>query len=575
MLSELRPFAGHLRGRVRALAALFALGLLGAAASLATPLLGKAFIDAVATRGDFGAVPRIAAALVALAAADFALSGVTRVLHTRLSAELLAALRERLFARCLIAPLEHVERFRHGDLLTRFGTDVPRVQVLLVDGLLGAVQNVLFLAVAAAILFQLAPALALWSFAGVAGALVLAAAFRRPVEARTQGVREVMADLAHFLSERLGALRPVRLHGAEGDEGRRLAGLNQRLTARVVSFQVFDALTSGLPGLSLTLSLAWIYVLGGRLLEAGTITLGTFVAFVLYQGRLFGPAQGLLGLVRSLQESRVHLGRVAEVLGSEAGSGPSGGPREGGARAGVEVRGAAFSYPGKPPALRGLDLRMQPGEKVALCGPSGAGKSTLVQLLFGLRRPSAGWVRVGGAAPGEGADLRQVIGYAGAEPFLLHATVEENLTYGCPGADPAAVLRAARTAEAHEFILSLPEGYRTVIGGRGLSLSDGQRQRLGLARLFVRAPPILVLDEAFSALDPDTEARVRRNLWREYPDCTVLLVTHRLGGLGEFDRLLLLRDGVVQEVAEEELLRRLGAAASEHSGAGPHAAIVP
>ncbi|MEW6488367.1 MAG: ABC transporter ATP-binding protein [Thermodesulfobacteriota bacterium] len=562
MLKELRPFAGHLRGRARALAALFALGLLGAAASLATPLLGKAFIDAVATRGDFGAVPRIAAALVALAAVDFALAGVTRVLHTRLSAELLAALRERLFARCLAAPLEHMERFRHGDLLTRYGTDVPRVQVLLVDGLLGAVQSVLFLAVAAAILFHLAPALALWSFAGVAAALALAAAFRRPVEARTQGVREVMADLAHFLSERLGALRPVRLHGAEGDEGGRLAGLNRRLTARVVGFQVFDALTSGLPGLSLTLSLAWIYVLGGRLLEAGSITLGTFVAFVLYQGRLFGPAQGLLGLVRSLQESRVHLGRVAELLGSDAGPGSSGGPEpeERGAHAAVEVRGVSFAYPGKPPALRGLDLRLGPGEKVALCGPSGAGKSTLVQLLFGLRRPSAGWVRVGGASPGDGADLRQIIGYAGAEPFLLHATVEENLTYGCPGADPAAVLRAARTAEAHEFILSLPEGYRTVIGGRGLALSDGQRQRLGIARLLVRAPPILVLDEAFSALDPDTEARVRRNLWREYPDRTVLLVTHRLGGLGEFDRLLRLRDGALQDVTEAELL---GAPAAE------------
>lgn len=562
MLRELLPFAGHLRGRVRALAALFVLGLLGAAASLATPLLGKAFIDAVATRGDFGVVPRIAAALVALAAVDFALAGVTRVIHTRLSAELLAALRERLFARCLSAPLEHVERFRHGDLLTRFGTDVPRVQVLLVDGLLGAVQNALFLAVAAAILFQLAPVLAVWSFAGVGAALVLAAAFRRPVEARTQGVREVMADLAHFLSERLGALRPVRLHGAEGDEGRRLANLNQQLTARVVGFQVFDALTTGLPGLSLTLSLAWIYVLGGRLLEAGTITLGTFVAFVLYQGRLFGPAQGLLGLVRSLQESRVHLSRVAEVLGPETGSLPRGGLGESGAGAGIEVRGVTFAYPGKPPVLQNLGLGLGPGEKVALCGPSGAGKSTLVQLLFGLRRPAEGWVRVGGVSPGEGADLRQVIGYAGAEPFLLHATVEENLTYGSPEADPAAVLRAARTAEAHAFILSLPEGYRTIIGGRGLALSDGQRQRLGVARLLVRAPPILVLDEAFSALDPDTEARVRRNLWREYPDRTVLLVTHRLGGLGELDRLLLLEDGALHEVTEEELLGRLGAGAA-------------
>ncbi len=571
MLTQLRPFVRHLRGRGCALAGLFGLGLLGAGASLATPLVGKAFIDAVATRGDFGAVPGIAAVLVALAALDFALGGVTRVLHTRLSAELLAALRERLFARCVAAPLDHVERFRHGDLLTRFGTDVPRVQVLLVDGLLGAVQNVLFLGVAAAILFRLAPALALWSFLGVGVALGLAAGFRRPVEARTLGVREAMADLSHFLSERLGALRPLRLHGAQEEEQERLVGLNARLTARVVGFQTFDALTSGLPGLSLTFGLAWIYVLGGRLLEAGTITLGTFVAFVLYQGRLFGPAQGLLGLVRRLQESRVHLGRVVEVLGQDAPEPAGRGGTPGGPGPAVEVAGVSFGYAAKEPVLAGLQLRLEVGEKVALCGTSGAGKSTLIQLLFGLRRPSAGSIRVGGVEPGAGVDLRGILGYAGAEPFLLHATVEENLTYGCPGANTEAVLRAARAAEAHDFILSLPQGYHTVIGGRGLALSDGQRQRLGLARLLVRAPPILVLDEAFSALDPETEVRVRRNLWRDYADRTVLVITHRLGGLEEFDRLLLLRDGVLREVTEEELIRCLGGPGSAASrvGAGP------
>lgn len=556
MLRALGPYAGHLRGKGGALLTLFSLGLLGAGASLAAPLIGKAFIDAVAVRGDFGVVPMVAAVLAALSVLDLVLGVVTRYVHSRLSARVLVELRERLFGRCLRLPLTHLESFRHGDLLTRFGSDVPRIQGLLVDGVLGSLQSALFLAVAAAILLRLSAPLALWSFLGVALALLLTAAFRAPVERGTRTIQEAMADLSHFLAERLGAVRHVRLHGAGPEEERRFGELNRALVRGVLRFQVLDAAASGLPGLALALGLAWIYLLGGRLLEAGEIGLGTFVAFVLYQGRLYAPARGLLGLVRSLQEARVSLQRVAEVLGEGEGAvAPGLGPQGLGE---IRVEGVEFAYPGKPPVIRGLDLRVSAGEKVAVFGTSGAGKSTLVQLLFGLRRPTAGRVLVGGVEPDAGGDLRPELGYAGAEPFLLHASVQDNLTYGRPGAPVEDVLAAARAAEAHDFVLSLPQGYRTVIGGRGLALSDGQRQRLGLARLLVQAPRILVLDEAFSALDPETEARVRSNLRHAFPERTVFVITHRLGGLEEFDRLLLLRGGVLREVDVEELHRALG-----------------
>ena len=515
VLSLLRRYAHHLSGKRRALAVLFFLSLGGAAVSLSTPLLGKAFVDAVASRADFAAIPMIAAALLALAVLDLALATLSQRVHARLSADVLAELRAALFARCVDGPLEAVEPFRHGDLLTRFGTDVPRIQSLLVDGILGGIQNVLFLGVAAAITFSLSPVLALWSFLGLALALAVTTAFRRGVEHRTHRVREAMADLSHFLSERLSALRAIRIHRSQREEQARLADASARLNREVVGFQVFDAVATGTPGLLLTLALAWIYVVGGGLLEAGTISLGTFVAFVLYQGRLFGPAQGLLGLVRNLQAARVSLVRVAEVLGpdepaprrmvpaSENASGDDA----------IVLADVAFAYAGKPPVFDNVDLRVRRGERVALFGASGAGKSTLVQLLFGLRQPSAGAVLIDGrpAHDGDLASRRDDLGYAGAEPFLLHATVEENLRYGNPDARRADVERAAALAEAHTFIAALPAGYATVIGGRGLALSDGQRQRLGLARLFLANPRVLVLDEAFSALDLDTEARVRES----------------------------------------------------------------
>ena len=362
-----------------------------------------------------------------------------------------------------------------------------------------------------------------------------------------------MADLSHFLSERLAALRAIRFHRTEREEEARLAAASERLNHEVVGFQVLDSMSTGAPGLILTLALAWIYVAGGNLLEAGTISLGTFVAFVLYQGRLFGPAQGLLGLVRNLQEARVSLARVAEVMGSDEPVAQTA-PPPCGSVCGAEdvamhdaivVRDVEFAYAGKPALLHRVNLRVRRGERVGLFGASGAGKSTLVHLLFGLRLPAAGSVLIDGrpARRDSRSSRREGLGYAGAEPFLLHATVEENLRYGNPGATRADLERALALAEADGFVGALPEGLRTVIGGRGLALSDGQRQRLGLARLFLRNPRVLVLDEAFSGLDLETEARVRKHLWEAFPDRTALVISHRPVGLDEFDRILFLHDG--------------------------------
>ena len=548
MLKSVKPFARHLRGKKGLLAAVFFLGLASSAASLATPLIGKSFIDAVTERGDYSIVPLIAAALLGLAVADLFLGTLTRVVHTKLSATVLVEIRQRIFAHCLNAPLEALERFRHGDLLSRFGTDVPKIQTLLVDGALGFIQSLIFLIVAAAILFNLSRDLALWSFLGIALALMATTAFRRPIESGTRGIREVMAGLSHFLSERLGALRAVRLHAVQQEEQQTFGRHNAELVRKLLRFQLLDAAATGLPGIMLSASLAWIYLLGGGLLESGEISLGTFVAFILYQGRLYGPARGLLGLVRNLQEVRVSLERVNEVLDNE---GDVCGQLENTdhCQDGLMFKDISFAYPGNPPVLRGLNFEIDNGQRLALFGPSGSGKSTLVQILFGLRRPQQGRVHLGGRS----------LGYAGSDPFLLHASVEENLRYGNPLATSDEVTNAARIAAAAGFIEELPQGYQTIIGGRGQALSDGQRQRLGIARRVLNRPDILVFDEAFSALDPETESLVRRNLWAHFQDRIILVVTHRLGGLEEFDRLCLLQEGKIRPVDEKQLITALGA----------------
>jgi len=558
-LSSLKLFTGHLRQRKKTLAALFLLGLAGSAASLSTPLIGKAFIDAVVERDDYGLIPVIAAALVVLALADVLIGFVSRMVHAKLSAGILVEIRHRLFRHCLYTRMEGVEHFRHGDLLSRFGSDVPKIQALLVDGVIGFLHNLLFLLLSAAILVYLSPILALWSYLGLALALVLTVAFRGPIEKGTRGIRENMADLSHFLAERLGAIRGIRFHRAETQELETFRDLNDQLVQRVLRFQMTQSAATQLPGLALSFSLAWIYLLGGGLLESGAIGLGTFVAFVLYQGRLYGPASGLLGLVKTLQEASVSLDRVAEILGEHESSGRDDSTEteigNTDMSAAISLENVTFTYEDEGTVLSGLNLRVARGEKVAVFGTSGGGKSTLVQLIFGLRQPEKGNVRVGAGGPADMGDghAHDGLGYSSSDPFLLHASVRENLCYGNPNASTDAMVEAARLAEANKFILSLPEGFDTVIGGRGNTLSDGQRQRLGLARLFLTDPDVLVLDEAFSAMDPETESRVRANLFSAFADRAVLAISHRLTGLEQFDRLLLMREGQLHPVSKEEL----------------------
>jgi ATP-binding cassette, subfamily B, bacterial len=543
--SSLKLFSRHLRQRKKTLATLFLLGLFGSAAALSTPLIGKAFIDAVVERGDFGTIPLIAGALVLLACADVVIGFLSRMVHARLSAGILVEIRQRLFRHCLYTRMEGVEHFRHGDLLTRFGSDMPQIQALLVDGVIGFLHNVLFLLLCAAILVYLSPLLALWSYLGLALALLLTVAFRGPIESGTQRIRENMADLSHFLAERLGSLRGIRFHRAEQQELEIFSALNRALVQRVLKFQMVESTASQLPGLALSISLAWIYLLGGGQLQSGAIGLGTFVAFVLYQGRLYGPASGLLGLVKTLQQARVSLRRVAEILGEEEAFERSD-HRKTDSQAAICLENVSFAYADGVPVLRDLNVRVAAGEKVAVFGASGVGKSTLVQLLFGLRKPHSGMVSV---------HAKDSLGYACSEPFLLHASVRENLCYGNPHCTAEAMVEAARLAEATQFILSLPQGFDTVIGGRGNTLSDGQRQRLGLTRLFLADPDVLVLDEAFSAMDPATESRVRANLFHAFADRAVLAISHRLSGLEQYDRLLLLQGGELHPVSQEELCR--------------------
>lgn len=555
ILTMIKAYYCHLRGNRLLIVSLFVLGIVSSAVSMVTPLISKTFVDDIAGNHNYAMVPSVVAALLAFAVLDIILGSVKRMVHTKLSTSILIGMRERLFSHCLKAPLEHLERYRHGDLMNRFGADIPKVQVLLVDGVIGFIQNILFLIVAAIVLLKLSISLAILSFSGLAVALAITASFRRPVEEGARTIREAMVEVSHFLSERLNFLRAIRLHAAQVGDQRHFSRLNSNFARELVRFQVVDAAASGGPGLALSLNLACVYLWGGRLLESGEITLGTFVAFMLYQGRLTGPALGLLGLVRSVQEAKTSLERVSEVLVDEEYKPAEIAELQG--NGAVIFNNVTFAYPGRGPVLQDVSLKIGEGERVALFGASGAGKSTFVQLLFGLRSPMMGDIRLmnykSPSTSEYGDSYCQRLGYAGSEPFLIHATIAENIQYGNPPVTYEEMVEAAKAAEAHNFIMNLSNGYETVIGGRGTALSDGQRQRIGLTRLFLKKANVLVLDEAFSGLDPETEGRIRHNMYDKFQNSTILFISHRLHALPEFDRLFLIEKAQIRQVGEQAL----------------------
>jgi ATP-binding cassette subfamily B protein len=231
----------------------------------------------------------------------------------------------------------------------------------------------------------------------------------------------------------------------------------------------------------------------------------------------------------------------------------------------VEYDGVSFAYGDGRPVLRDLSFAVAPGETVGLVGPTGAGKSTAAKLLMRLYDPTGGAVRLDGVDVRDVrlADLRDAVGYVGQDVFLFDGTVRENVAYGSPDATDAAVERATRAAEAHGFVARLPEGYDTRVGERGVKLSGGQRQRLAIARAMLQDPAVLVLDEATSAVDTETELLIRRGLARLVEGRTTLVIAHRLSTVKDADRVLVLDDGrLVESGSHEDLLARGGLYAS-------------
>lgn len=535
----------------RRLALVMALSVLSTVASLYQPLISRDLFDQALLTRDARRLIVLLAIFAVVSIASFVLSVVSGLRYTRVSADILFDMRLDVYRHLQQLSPRYYARTRLGDILSRLNNDVSEIQRVAAETALAWVGNVLFLAGTVVMLAWLDLQLFAISVLTAPIGLWALVHYRRRLESRVADLRQSSADMGSFLVETLQGMRLVVASNAQPREVDRFRGLNATFVDRLMAMQRLTYVAGGLPGLLLSAGTGAVFLFGGLRVIAGTLTLGTFVAFMAYQMRFLPPLQALLGLYGSLATARVSLRRVSELLDEPVDvlEAPQA-VRLDVVRGAVAFEHVTLTFDRGAAVLDRVSFAVDRGEVLAIVGPSGSGKSTVADLLLRLVDPDEGVVRLDGhdLRTLRLADLRRHVALVEQQPILLHATIAENIRYAQPEAGDADVRAAARAAALDRFIEQLPQGYETIVGERGTALSVGERQRLALARAFLIRPSVLVLDEPSSALDPISERHVVDSYRHLMRGGTTIVITHRMDIARQADRVLSLTGATAVEI---------------------------
>ena len=544
----LRRLAGYCWHHRRTVIIALAGALAATVATAAIPLVQRQIIDNVIVTHRQSIWP-LAGLLVVAAAVNFYGIYLRRYRGGRLSLDVQHELRTDLFDSLSRLDGARQDEMRTGQLVGRAISDLNMVQGLLsmVPVTLG---NIVLFVLTIGIMVVLSPVLTIVTVAVAPALWVIALASRRKLFPASWDAQQQSGEVAGVVDEAIGGVRVVKGFGQEEQEQERLEAASSRLFAsrlRMIRLTArYNPALTAIP----SLGVVGVLALGGWLAIHGSITLGTFLAFSAYLAQMAGPVRMLTYMVTLGQEARASVIRVFDIIDSRPAIADKPGAIELPPDAtGLSFDDVRFGYVPNVPVLRGLSLRVEPGETVAVVGASGSGKSTIAQLLPRFYDPQSGVVRIGGhdVADVTRDSLRAAIGLVMEESFLFSDTVRANLAYGRPDATEEQIVAAARAAQAHEFIERLPQGYDTVVGEQGLTLSGGQRQRVALARALVTDPRLLVLDDATSAIDPRLEAEIHAALRAVMQGRTTLIIAHRRSTLNLADRIVVLDAGRVAD----------------------------
>lgn len=535
----------------------FVLTLFSAAVGLSYPLLAKFLVDVVLTRKSVHLLVLSTIAFALILVLSFACSTLTRYLSLSTSARILMDMRLHLFRHVQTLSFQFYKKMRMGDIMSRLNSDVAEIQKVATDSALSLALSCLTIAGTAGLLAWLNWRLFIVCSFFIPFSVEGLRRCREPITGQAKAVRERNADFASVLLESLGGIKFIRSVGTEETEAAKLAGCNERYVDSLLRYQVLSSAGQAVPAFFLSLSTLIVLLYGGYLVIRGQMTLGALVAFSAYQGRLIGPIHNLMGLYLGVQRAGVSLERVFELLDQQPcvkeASDPISLPQ---VRGEIQFRGISFSYDEGQGILHDINLVVPAGSRLAIIGPTGAGKSTVMELLLRFYDPQQGQILL------DGCDLRELelktlrenIAVVTHEPCLFHDILEENIRYGNRHATAQGIRAAARAADIHDFILSLPQGYQTVVGERGIGLSAGQRQRIAIARAILREAKVWIFDEATAALDVLTELRIQQAMDDWLGDYTSIVVTHRISSVVNMDRIVVMEGGRITQMGDHHEL---------------------
>jgi ATP-binding cassette, subfamily B, bacterial MsbA len=573
----LRDLAPRVRPHVRALLLALVCLLASASIALAFPKFVKDLLDAAFINGNSSLLNRIALSLLLLFALQGLLNFVQVYLLTATAERVIARLREDLFAHLVhLSPGFFTER-RTGELTSRLSNDTTVLQAVLSYNLSEFARQTLFLIGGIILLTLTHPRLTETTLAVVPIVVGAAFVFGRALRKASTGVQDKIAEATGTADEAFAQIRTVQSFTGESEEVRRYGShLTTVVTAAIRRARIratfFGVIT--FCGFGGVVAVLWQ---GGRLVLEGALTAGALVSFLLYALFVAGAVGSLASLFGAYQEAVGAAKRVFDILATKPTVAdpavPTAMPAK--ARGEIALENVSFSYgPDLPEVLHDVTLRIGAGEVVALVGPSGAGKTTIASLLPRFWDVAAGRVTFDGIDIRDLAlsDLRRAIGIVPQEPTLFSGTIRENIAYAGitpDGARPseAAIRAAAAAAHAEEFISRLPQGYDTPVGERGIKLSGGQRQRLAIARVFLKNPALVLLDEATSSLDNESERLIEEAMGDLLKGRSTLIIAHRLGTVLRADRIVVIDHGrVVDEGRHDDLVQAEGVYARLYRG---------
>jgi subfamily B ATP-binding cassette protein MsbA len=529
--------------------------------SFVLPVSSKPFINDVMRQGKMGELPKIIGAVaVAVFLQAISSHALTQLLSTE-GQRLISELRMKVQSHIGRLPVAFYDENRTGTLVARIMTDVEGVRNLVGTGLLDFVGGLLTAVIAFGILIHINPRMTVLTFAILlVFGLILQRAFKtiRPIFRERA---KINADVTGRLTESLGGVRVVKGYHAEASEAQVFAAGVKRLLDNVISSLTAQSLMTLSSTMVLGVVGGLIMYLGAHENAAGRLNTGGYVEYTMLLAFMIAPIVQLVNIGTQLTEALAGLDRTTEILNEqEEDSEPRRTNVAGQIVGDVEFRDVEFEYEAGKPVLHGISFESRPGTVTALVGSSGSGKSTMISLVCGFHTATEGAILVDGVdlATIRLSSYREQLGVVLQETFLFDGTIRDNVKFSRQSATEAQVMEACRVARVDEFAEKFPEGYDTIVGERGVKLSGGQRQRLSIARAILADPRILILDEATSSLDSESEAMIQNGLNFLMKGRTTFVIAHRLSTIRRADQILVIEGGLILERGTHESLYQLG-----------------